>query len=593
MPRTHLRTIPALLALAALFGCAAPTNQPNQRSDRATARNAPAISLTPGPHVAVPGSTILIPIEMSATSPQPDVGAPLPARLGTQPLTATLAFVGLTPDPAAQSWLPAAGVWFTDPARAAPTSLGQYFVAIDLPASIDPAIAPTTLRVGSSSTDLAWSRPPADLPRALRAAWASPVPQSHRVSPLLLRLADPARASPYQRWRYRLLTSALADAAHTTPDPLTARAAPRAGGSFTDPILEALARQTETRWKLALARLHDADRIAADRLRARLVATASLDIPPTRGAAIPFWPVNQADLDALLEDLLDTRLTPARRVARAETWADAAPATAAWITSDADSLSAPTAQATSSAPIPTLALANADITPRVTTIASDDAPAGPAMHPLPAGTILRIPLPPTTPTATPPTLTLGDERTDLITQPTITARPPGVRLTPFIADHDLAALFAARTPPADQAAAALLYLDPDTTAWTILIEAATPPGARTTPGTNTPDTFRIFLGPQSRPAAIIRVTPNTPPSNELAPTPDTPPSSRVPDPQDPTRWQARVPIPPGAITAGTLLIGIERIDPNQRRTAWPRPMTPWQTAPGRVAIDTTAWDTAR
>ena len=601
MPRAQRHITTLLLALAAaLAGCASSTNQSDRptTNNSASTRNAPAITLTPGPHVAIPGSTLLIPIEPPTTSPQPAVGTPLPARLGSQPLPATLAFVGLTPDPAAQSWLPAAGKWFTDPTRATSTSLGQWFAAVDLPADIDPAVAPTSLRIGSSSTDLTWSRPPADLPRELRSAWASPVPQAHRVSPLLLRLADPARASPYQRWRYRLLTGALADASHTTPNATNDRAAPRAGGSFTDPTLETLARQHETRWKLALARLHAADRIADDRLRARLVATASLatETAPTRGAAVPFWPVNQADLDALLEDLLDIRLTAARRVARAESWADAAPATATRITSDADSLSLGSTQSATSSPIPTLTLANADTTPRVATIASDDAPAGPAMHALPIGTILRVPLQPTTNLFAPPTLTLGTDRTDLITQPTLPARPPGVRLAPLIADHDLATHFAARQPATVTTAAALLYLDPDTTAWTLLIEAQTPAPTPTSARTPPPDTFRIFLGPQSRPAAIIRVTPTAPPTNELAPAPETTPSAPTPsaqDAQDPTRWQARVPIPADAITAGMLLIGIERIDPNQRRTAWPRPMTPWQTAPGRVAIDTTAWDTPR
>jgi hypothetical protein len=34
---------------------------------------------------------------------------------------------------------------------------------------------------------------------------------------------------------------------------------------------------------------------------------------------------------------------------------------------------------------------------------------------------------------------------------------------------------------------------------------------------------------------------------------------------------------------------VVRVDGRGRRSAWPRPMLPWQDEPGRAALDTRAW----
>ena len=56
------------------------------------------------------------------------------------------------------------------------------------------------------------------------------------------------------------------------------------------------------------------------------------------------------------------------------------------------------------------------------------------------------------------------------------------------------------------------------------------------------------------------------------------------------KWVANVPIPARCVEKdGTLRIAIERTDSRGRRTSWPRPMLPWDSEPGRVALDTKAW----
>jgi hypothetical protein len=55
-------------------------------------------------------------------------------------------------------------------------------------------------------------------------------------------------------------------------------------------------------------------------------------------------------------------------------------------------------------------------------------------------------------------------------------------------------------------------------------------------------------------------------------------------------WSAWVPVPRGAISPdGVTKIGVQRVDPRGVRSAWPRPMMPWQIEPGRVGLDLGHW----
>ena len=72
--------------------------------------------------------------------------------------------------------------------------------------------------------------------------------------------------------------------------------------------------------------------------------------------------------------------------------------------------------------------------------------------------------------------------------------------------------------------------------------------------------------------------------------------SAVPAPAgsgQPGRVSAWINVPPQAIEGGKALrLGITRMDPDGRRSAWPRPMLPWESEPGRIAVDLGAWGPA-
>jgi len=52
-----------------------------------------------------------------------------------------------------------------------------------------------------------------------------------------------------------------------------------------------------------------------------------------------------------------------------------------------------------------------------------------------------------------------------------------------------------------------------------------------------------------------------------------------------------LPLPPDAIEpGGRLRVGLTRTDATGRRTAWPRRLLPWDSEPGRLAVDLNAWD---
>jgi hypothetical protein len=51
-----------------------------------------------------------------------------------------------------------------------------------------------------------------------------------------------------------------------------------------------------------------------------------------------------------------------------------------------------------------------------------------------------------------------------------------------------------------------------------------------------------------------------------------------------------IPVPASAIEPGRALrLGLVFVDGGGKRSAWPRPMLPWQTEPGRVAVDLNSW----
>ncbi len=102
--------------------------------------------------------------------------------------------------------------------------------------------------------------------------------------------------------------------------------------------------------------------------------------------------------------------------------------------------------------------------------------------------------------------------------------------------------------------------------------------------------LRLWFGPFGAPTAVLRINPDgtvidqTGGATALAP-------AHVRTTQVGEGWACWVPVPAGAVEAdGTLRLGVERTDARGVRSAWPRPMLPWQREPGRAALDASTWD---
>lgn len=163
--------------------------------------------------------------------------------------------------------------------------------------------------------------------------------------------------------------------------------------------------------------------------------------------------------------------------------------------------------------------------------------------------------------------------------------------------------------------------------WSIMLSCQIDPTATNTTGDNAlgGDTLRLWIGPRGRARAVFQITPPRPApadANEdsdtapntgtisseplptaLAPEPDAPKIAAPAVGDGPTNvrfattaaaWVVEIPLSPACFEPdGTLLLAIERIDPNGRRATWPRAVLPWQQEPGRAALNTTAWQGQR
>jgi hypothetical protein len=158
-------------------------------------------------------------------------------------------------------------------------------------------------------------------------------------------------------------------------------------------------------------------------------------------------------------------------------------------------------------------------------------------------------------------------------------------------------------PRGEWATGALLHRPPpDPTAppsavesrrWELLVECRMAPGTRGEQLQR--EAVRLYFGPSDRPIAALKVDLNGTITSELPTDPLMPPEMKAPPgrtdiTRGADRWSFRISLPPGAVERdGTVRLGLTRVDSFGRRSAWPRPMLPWQTEPGRAALDIGAW----
>jgi hypothetical protein len=400
---------------------------------------------------------------------------------------------------------------------------------------------------------------------------AGPLTEAQRT------MLEPEASSPLRRWRYRLLTRGLAPETNGAGSV----ALPRLG----DPILEALARQTEGKWQAALSELWLSDPELAERVKHRLAAMVDFG----SGVVAPAWATDGASLEALLMDLLNRRLDAGQKAERAAAWLEALPAGAAWVVDDAGLRDAGTGR-----PLSTCGVAN--LLDRTTLAwASTGETASPELltvQAFSAGVAAAHGRDERSGGPTPVQVHVGRwVGTRMLALGSLPATPPGARIEGFLRDWTMAALLAgapddSMATPIDWEGAALLRREADGGWWLYGEFRSAGMNADTDTGS---EVVRLWFGPSGRPTALIRANSAGVVVNDVGQGPVR--EARVS--REPGKWILRVPVPPGCIESdGTLRMAIERRDARGRRTTWPRPMLPWQTEPGRVAVDMNAWGDA-
>jgi hypothetical protein len=130
--------------------------------------------------------------------------------------------------------------------------------------------------------------------------------------------------------------------------------------------------------------------------------------------------------------------------------------------------------------------------------------------------------------------------------------------------------------------------------WELLVECRMAPGLMDTAGLRR-ERVVLYFGPTAKPVSALQVdlsgeASSVLPADPLLPAELRPQNFSVPITRATDRWSFRMPLPPGSIEAdGTVRLGIMRRDARGARSAWPRPLMPWQVEPGRAALRTGAW----
>lgn len=497
---------------------------------------------------------------------------------GGEPVPATLHWIGWTFDPAAtRTWLDPSGSWraTSDFDAVLSSRVGLWALAIDLSG----AHSAGAVWIDGKRLALSWI----DAPREGAGSPFADAPiiaDTHTRAALRAALSS-ERESPLRRWRARLTMERFG----ATPG----------DDAFSDEALELMARQEEDRWRAALARLWRIDESLARSVLHALTSVAAFE----GGAPVPAWSADGAMLARLRTELLDAARSDRDVRLRAEGWLAAQTRAVAWIVDDAIATRHVAVGVASLRPEPVSASAEfggVDLRPL--------APGASAMLVVEASDV---------PGANAIDVRIGDWRDTLyaMEQP-IPCAPPGTLMGPLLLEHTMQTWLngappASLTPSAEWATAALLQRRAGGDGWELLIECRTPPraapadvsgrddalsdGADARPDAEKrPDFVRIWIGPGGGTLAALRVDSRGFIVDEAAGASDSAGARPIDVRIDHDRWTALLTLPERfTADGGLLLIGLERVDARGVRTTWPRPALPWQTAPGRVAVDLDAW----
>lgn len=391
-------------------------------------------------------------------------------------------------------------------------------------------------------------------------------------------------ADPRAHWR----------AALATPDPI----APLP----SDPIIRAAVQRGSLAARAALATL-DAD--LARRTALRLAGVVDLG----DGVSLPIWPGDAAPARDLIEQLLSPAAAPARKALAAEAWLAQQPTAGAIVIDDAAAIDPrsgitlpsillvnfndqPAAASATRAEVPPLDLLRIEpMTALTATIGADRRPEDAGAPPL---------------RTDPRRLdadrhTLADIRIGQWTAKRAVVgeiakvRPPGLAIgsehSPLMADWTQSSFLAAATDPTSRSPmpespmarslSGRLYRSADAGGkWMLYFEIAAAAAS---------SEMVLYFGPRNgATSTALQVKPDGTLTEIRAG--KAAPAGKATLTRATDRNALFIPLPASAIEAGHIVrIGLIVIDPEGRRASWPRPMLPWHTEPGRIAIDLDSW----
>lgn len=618
--------------------------EPGRYINRFDATAAPVVWARPGERLIVPVRPTDEQIAAGEMVARLDRGRAIPAPLyllwpdaGSEPGPGT-ASSGAPGTAGSERWLEgfpgvAANInatWRTAPADRAPPLLnppgqpgvessartqGVWIAVLEMPEDG----AGQGLWLASRRVPIGWLMAPPYRPSGAEPAGLAPR-ESHAR---LIETLTPALRSPFLRWRARL----------------TLRAAGyegwRTAGAMTDAVTERLAQQIEDEWSFGLDALAATDPATERRLRdhlAGLVVLASSPEEPAARATVA-WAPDLAAIERIKSVLLRAGDPPDARIGRVHDWLRGEPSVGAWVIDDAGLFDGGTLRPMATIGLVRLGGVEGELVAFGTSEADGRAQSVLRVEPS-ASASLTIGVPPIEPDragATPgrsAQIGIGAWRTERrLLDRAAEVRPPGLPIEPLLEDWTMTSWWANAMsdpegplpPPAAVPFAAVLTrtaarhartapagFGPNASGmpdeWTLYMEAASPSsptGPDAGPFDAGPDEVRLWIGPRFSPLAVCTVRSDG--SFETAG-----PVGRTIradvlrwNAGDHERWGAWVrlsvacfehadPVRGGGPRT-TLRLGIERTDPLGRRSAWPRPMTPWQTEPGRLRIDVAAW----
>lgn len=508
---------------------------------------------------------------------------------GIGPVEATLHRVIITTPESNEptdAWLPRRNIWRSVPVTQQtfdPSARGTLVAVVTMP---DRPLG-DAIQIGERKLVLNYLPEVGALPAGVEDPFRPAAGESAITNLSLVTRARAEGTSPVTRWRYHLLIDGLSPGVTTGPSATLQPA------SFEDAVVEGIARQNETRWRLALTSLfaHDAD--LAARVKRRLAAVVDFG----NGQLTPAWPTDHVSMDRLLLDLLDPTISPARRAERAERWLDEQPPAIAWVVDDAGTLNEARTVA-----MPTIGLANLSDRATLAWAGPRDS-ADPQLRTIPSYSATSIvTLPPRTDSTTANIPTGVGRWSDQVetASSVLPIRPPGLTIAPFAGDLTMRDWLSGQVvlPRVEWSTGALLHRPaPGATVpggqsrrWELLVECRVPETHTNLTG----DSVQVWFGAFGSPNRVLSISSDGTVTDLHAPRDDAAQvlehSATIPITRLKDRWTFRLALPPGALERdGILRVGMFRTDAQARRSAWPRPMLPWQTEPARAALNTRAW----